>query len=108
MPTTETSLACQREEHTDGRAVYDYSADSPYDRLCSPCAVEVGFAAPCTNTLHDHEHRDDATGTVATCADCKHPMHYDYLIEAYQHDDPAAPNCFLIHRDATASACIIT
>lgn len=40
----------------------------------------------------------DTDGEAETCADCGQPMHYDEAIEDYQHDDPDAPDCFLIRR----------
>ncbi|MEV6932095.1 hypothetical protein AB0M46_47460 [Dactylosporangium sp. NPDC051485] len=32
------------------------------------------------------------------CTDCGRPAHYDTKLGDYRHDDPAAPDCFLIHR----------
>jgi hypothetical protein len=53
----------------------------------------------CGNPNHDHEGYDlngNPTGLPMRCADCGAPAHYDYGIEDYQHDNPAAPPCFLI------------
>ena len=32
------------------------------------------------------------------CNDCGRPTHYDERLGDYRHDDPAAPDCFLIRR----------
>ncbi len=33
------------------------------------------------------------------CGHCALPAHYDEKLRRYRHDDPAAPDCFLISRD---------
>ena len=66
----------------------------------------------CANTRHDHTTSQDGNGgeldhvIPMICADDGLPAHYDSTIEDYQHDDPDAPNCFLITRRANATPCI--
>jgi hypothetical protein len=56
---------------------------------CSP--------ATCENTAHDHFELDDSDVAVPMlCSDCDAPAHYDYDSETYCHDDPDAPDCFMI------------
>jgi hypothetical protein len=33
------------------------------------------------------------------CGHCGQPAHYDDKLRRYRHDDPAAPDCFLISRN---------
>lgn len=86
---------------------------SALDQLCTcstdedACPLHAGTTRigpsactglPCENPEHDHTETDenDVTGPMV-CADCGMPAHYDYGVELYQHDDPDAPDCFLIH-----------
>lgn len=56
----------------------------------------------CINQNHDHTTTVDPDGNevaqpiAMNCGHCKLPAHYDYTIEGYVHDDPNAPECFLI------------
>jgi hypothetical protein len=56
----------------------------------------------CTNPEHDHTTNIDRHGMETDepirllCAHDDRPAHYDYTVEMYAHDDPAAPACFLI------------
>lgn len=63
----------------------------------------------CTNPQHDHTITDpDRTGrdepVPCRCNHCKRAAYYDHAIEDYQHDDPGAPDCFLIQRRLFATA----
>lgn len=67
----------------------------------------------CTNPRHDHLTTTEATtGDLLDapipmmCGDCRRPTHYDRISETYEHDDPAAPGCFLIQqRSNRATPC---
>ncbi|MFG1648374.1 hypothetical protein ACGFIE_00485 [Micromonospora sp. NPDC049275] len=58
----------------------------------------------CTFADHDHTtlHSPDGADLPAIqpmhCQHCGRPAHYDSRLDDYRHDDPAAPDCFLIHR----------
>lgn len=41
--------------------------------------------------------------SVENCPDCGEPSHYDYSIEAYRHNSPTAPECFLKHTPGSMS-----
>lgn len=64
----------------------------------------------CVNVLHNHTAYDEVSGAAvrgpAECLHCLQPVHYDYSIEDYQHDDDAAGDCFLVRRSPAASACV--
>lgn len=68
----------------------------------------------CTNPQHDHTTTVDRDGLTVdapipmTCNDCCLPTHYDETIEAYRHDDPDAPACFLIPDPDGGSPCHMT
>ncbi|ROO52832.1 hypothetical protein EDC02_7776 [Micromonospora sp. Llam0] len=59
----------------------------------------------CTFSAHDHTTSAGPDGqhldreVPLCCAHCGHPAHYDTRLRDYRHDDPAAPDCFLIRRD---------
>lgn len=59
----------------------------------------------CRFAAHDHttsQGPDGADLNAAVplrCRHCDQPAHYDQRLDDYRHDDPAAPDCFLIHRD---------
>ncbi|MEV0810949.1 hypothetical protein [Micromonospora sp. NPDC050200] len=59
----------------------------------------------CTFATHDHtttqspDGEDLHTAAPMRCRHCGQPAHYDSRLDDYRHDDPAAPDCFLIHRD---------
>lgn len=68
---------------------------------CEESATEPGT---CVNERHDHfgqiEAAANGTGfdtgnDLLVCGDCRAPMHYDYGVEDYRHDDPTV-TCFLI------------
>jgi len=62
----------------------------------------------CTNPAHDHTANEDGEpvpGQLMVCMHCKRLTHYDSIVEAYQHDHPHAPDCFLAHRQPDASRC---
>ncbi len=58
----------------------------------------------CHYAKHDHTTTQGPDGqeldppVPMRCNDCGQPAHYDEKLEDYRHDDPAAPDCFLIHR----------
>jgi hypothetical protein len=64
----------------------------------------------CIAPTHDHTTWQDRDGNTLTepvlmfCQDCGKPTHYDYAIDDYQHDDEAAPDCFLVKRRAVGTA----
>jgi hypothetical protein len=56
-----------------------------------PCTVGA-----CPNERHDHYGENEYGDTIAlTCDGCGRPLHYDYDIEDYRHDDRVA-ECFLV------------
>ncbi|GAA4201721.1 hypothetical protein [Actinocatenispora rupis] len=64
--------------------------------------------AVCANPGHDHT-AHDTTGTAIDgphrCGHCGRPAHWDEQVDDYQHDDPTAPDCFLIRRLPGATPC---
>lgn len=77
--------------------------------MATPCDATDPTA--CTIETHDHygqiESAENGTGIdtgndLLVCADCEAPMHYDYGDDAYHHNDPDAPACFLIRAEVTA------
>ncbi|WP_327007634.1 hypothetical protein OHA72_10385 [Dactylosporangium sp. NBC_01737] len=75
-------------------------------------AVTAALRAPdrpwCTHGTcrfpgHDHTTTQTDDGTdldtpaPMRCTDCGQPAHYDTRLGDYRHDNPAAPDCFLIH-----------
>jgi hypothetical protein len=56
----------------------------------------------CNFAGHDHTTTQGPDGgeldapVAMFCRDCGQPTHYDEKAQDYQHDDPAAPDCFLI------------
>ncbi|MGI5213328.1 hypothetical protein [Plantactinospora sp. CA-290183] len=58
----------------------------------------------CTFAGHDHTTGQGPDGRELDgpipmrCGHCGQPAHYDSRIADYRHDDPAAADCFLIHR----------
>ncbi|AYD81592.1 hypothetical protein HYP71_gp098 [Arthrobacter phage KBurrousTX] len=61
----------------------------------TPCN---GAGLACTNPRHAHEAGDEddrTTDGALLCRECGAPAHWDEAGD-YQHDDPAAPGCFLI------------
>lgn len=72
----------------------------------TPEELAAHAARGCVNPAHDHAGVDDsgaATGEPMVCADCGAPTHYDYRVEAYVHDEPAAQPCFLIRERPTGA-----
>ncbi|RKN46164.1 hypothetical protein [Micromonospora endolithica] len=59
----------------------------------------------CNYPAHDHTTAYDPNGQDLNqappmrCRHCDRPAHYDARLDDYRHDDPATPDCFLIHRD---------
>ncbi|MGK5741514.1 hypothetical protein [Micromonospora sp. URMC 103] len=59
----------------------------------------------CTFAAHDHISTTGSNGedleqsAPLRCRQCGQPAHYDSRLKDYRHDDPAVPDCFLIHRD---------
>jgi hypothetical protein len=59
----------------------------------------------CAYPRHDHTTTQAADGgdldepVAMFCEHCGQPAHYDEKLRRYRHDDPAAPDCFLISRD---------
>ncbi|MFC4148047.1 hypothetical protein ACFO0M_17465 [Micromonospora mangrovi] len=59
----------------------------------------------CRFAAHDHTTRQGPDGVdldVAVplrCRHCDQPAHYEQRLDDYRHDDPAVPDCRLIHRD---------
>jgi hypothetical protein len=55
----------------------------------------------CSYRHHDHSTQTGRDGESlpapvgATCYRCGQPSHFDYRVDAYRHDDPTAPACFL-------------
>ncbi len=63
----------------------------------------------CRYPGHDHTDETDPDGPDGedlpklvgiVCRDCERPTHYDDKAQDYRHDDPVAPDCFLIRRAA--------
>ena len=58
--------------------------------------------AACVNRWHDHTTIEDGEGgtldepIAMRCTDCGLPTHYDEAIDSFVHDDPDAPDCFLM------------
>jgi len=100
---------------------YLQAAGVPYD--ATPATIDVVVAVPeevnrgladpgrpyctygtCHYAKHDHTTTQGPDGqeldppVPMRCNDCGQPAHYDEKLEDYRHDDPAAPDCFLIHR----------
>ncbi|PZG15605.1 hypothetical protein C1I95_19220 [Micromonospora craterilacus] len=59
----------------------------------------------CAFDAHDHttvkspDGADLDDAVPMRCQHCGQLAHYDARLEDYRHDDPAAPDCFLVHRD---------
>ncbi|MCL7456403.1 hypothetical protein M8I35_04325 [Micromonospora sp. MSM11] len=50
-------------------------------------------------TAYDPDGHDLSKAQPMRCRHCGQPAHYDARLDDYRHDDPATPDCFLIHRD---------
>jgi hypothetical protein len=76
-------------------------------RLQGPGRPYCTFGA-CHYPKHDHTTLQGPDGeqlpqpVAMRCQHCGQPAHYDQKIHQYRHDDPAAPDCFLIRRDSRA------
>jgi len=73
-------------------------------RLSAPDRPHCTYAA-CAYPKHDHTTTQGPDGAdldepvAMRCGHCALPAHYDEKLGRYRHDDPAAPDCFLISRN---------
>jgi len=73
-------------------------------RLSAPGRAHCTYGA-CAYPRHDHTTTQGPDGgdldepVAMFCEHCGQPAHYDEKLGRYRHDDPAAPDCFLISRD---------
>jgi hypothetical protein len=72
-------------------------------RLSAPGRAHCTYGA-CAYPRHDHTTAQGSDGgeldepVAMRCEHCGRPAHYDEKLQQYRHDDPAAPDCFLISR----------
>ncbi len=73
-------------------------------RLSAPGRRHCTHGA-CPYPRHDHTTTQGPDGAeldepiAMRCGHCGQPAHYDDKLSRYRHDDPAAPDCFLISRN---------
>ncbi|MCX5122013.1 hypothetical protein OG992_33150 [Micromonospora sp. NBC_00362] len=93
---------------------YDGTADSIDVAVAVQGLVVASLRTPgrpfcthgtCRFAAHDHTTSQGPDGAdldaavPLRCRHCDQPAHYDRRLEEYRHDDPAAPDCFLVDRD---------
>ncbi|MBM0260107.1 hypothetical protein [Micromonospora sp. 4G55] len=70
---------------------------TPGRRFCTHGTCR--FAAHDHTTAHGHDDADLDAAVPMRCRHCGQSTHYERCLDDYRHDDPAVPDCFLIHRD---------